>query len=86
MKLSRSVGLRFANDEKHLEFFLYFLTVRLDFVPQVLELSVELGNHLGGPQLEEKDALISIQSKVIGLLDDADQTLQKSIEEKLLDR
>ena len=37
-------------------------------------------------QLEEKEALISIQSKVIGLLDDADQTLQKSIEEQLQDR
>lgn len=37
-------------------------------------------------ELEEKEALISIQSKVIGLLDDADQTLQKSIEEQLRDR
>ncbi len=36
-------------------------------------------------ELEEKEALISIQSKVIGLLDDADQTLQKSIEEQLQD-
>ncbi len=33
-------------------------------------------------ELEEKEALISIQSKVIGLLDDADQTLQKSIEDQ----
>ena len=37
-------------------------------------------------ELEEKEALISIQSKVIGLLDDADQTLQKSIEEQVRDR
>ena len=37
-------------------------------------------------KLEEKEALISIQSKVIGLLDDADQTLQKSIEEQVQDR
>ena len=37
-------------------------------------------------ELEEKEALISIQSKVIGLLDDADQTLQKSIEEQSQDR
>ena len=37
-------------------------------------------------ELEEKEALISIQSKVIGLLDDTDQTLQKSIEEQVRDR
>ena len=37
-------------------------------------------------ELNDKEALISIQSKVIGLLDDADQTLQKSIEEQLQDR
>lgn len=37
-------------------------------------------------ELEEQEALISIQSKVIGLLDDEDQTLQKSIEEQLQDK
>ena len=37
-------------------------------------------------ELQEKEALISIQSKVIGLLDDTEQTLQKSIEEQLRDR
>lgn len=37
-------------------------------------------------EIDEKEALISVQSKVIGLLDDADQTLQKSIEEQLQDR
>lgn len=37
-------------------------------------------------QLDEKEALISIQGKVIGLLDDADQTLKKSIEDQLNNR
>lgn len=37
-------------------------------------------------KLDEKDALITIQGKVIGLLDDADHTLQKSIEEQLQGR
>lgn len=37
-------------------------------------------------KLDEKEALISIQGKVIGLLDDADKTLQKSIEDQLKDR
>ena len=37
-------------------------------------------------KLDEKDALITIQGKVIGLLDDADHTLQKSIEEQLQNR
>ncbi|MEJ2133961.1 MAG: hypothetical protein P8X86_01800 [Desulfofustis sp.] len=34
-------------------------------------------------ELNEQEELISIQGKVIGLLDDADQTLQKSIEEQV---
>ena len=37
-------------------------------------------------EIDEQEALIAIQSKVIGLLDDADRTLQKSIEEQLRDR
>jgi hypothetical protein len=37
-------------------------------------------------ELEEKEALISIQSKVIDLLDDEEQTLQKSIEAQLQNR
>ena len=37
-------------------------------------------------KLDQKDALISIQGKVIGLLDDADQSLQKSIEDQLNNR
>lgn len=37
-------------------------------------------------KLDETEALISIQGKVIGLLDDSDQTLQKSIAEQLKDR
>lgn len=34
-------------------------------------------------ELDRKAALITIQGKVIGLLDDADQTLQKSIDDQL---
>lgn len=34
-------------------------------------------------ELDKKEALISVQGKVIGLLDDADQTLQKSINDQL---
>ncbi len=34
-------------------------------------------------EIEEKDNIISIHGKVIGLLDDADQTLQKSIETQI---
>lgn len=37
-------------------------------------------------ELNEQEELISIQGKVIGLLDDADQTLQKSIEEQVRQR
>jgi len=37
-------------------------------------------------KLDDQEALITIQGKVIGLLDDADQTLQKSIEDQLRDR
>ena len=36
--------------------------------------------------LDEKEAVIALQGKVIGLLDDADQTLQKSIEAQLRKR
>ena len=31
-------------------------------------------------EINEKEAIISVQGKVIGLLDDSEQTLQKSIE------
>ncbi len=34
-------------------------------------------------EIDEKDNIISIQGKVIGLLDDADKTLQKSIEDQI---
>ena len=37
-------------------------------------------------EIDEQEELISIQSRVIGLLDDADRTLQKSIEDQLRDR
>lgn len=37
-------------------------------------------------ELDGKEALITIQGRVIGLLDDADQTLQKSIEDQLQDK
>lgn len=37
-------------------------------------------------EIDEKEAIISLQGKVIGLLDDADQTLQKTIEAQLQDR
>ncbi len=37
-------------------------------------------------ELNEQEEIISIQGKVIGLLDDADQTLQKSIEEQVRQR
>ena len=37
-------------------------------------------------ELAEKEALISVQSRVIGLLDDEEQTLQKSIQDQLRDR
>lgn len=34
-------------------------------------------------EISEKDTAISIQGKIIGLLDDTDQTLQKSIENQI---
>ncbi len=37
-------------------------------------------------EINEKETLISIQGKVIGLLDDADKTLQKSIEAQFQNR
>ncbi len=37
-------------------------------------------------EMDEKEAIITLQSKVIGLLDDEDQTLQKTIEAQLQDR
>ena len=37
-------------------------------------------------EIDEKDNIISIQGKVIGLLDDADKTLQKSIEAQINSR
>lgn len=36
--------------------------------------------------IDEQEAIISIQGKVIGLLDDAEQTLQKSIEAEISTR
>lgn len=37
-------------------------------------------------EIDEQEALISIQGKFIGLLDDADQTLQKTIDEQVRQR
>ena len=37
-------------------------------------------------EIDEKEAIITLQSKVIGLLDDADQTLQKTIDEQVRQR
>ena len=59
-----------------------------DFNTQLAEIRQELNEEINSlrQELDEKEELISIQSRVIGLLDDADQTLQKSIEEQLRER